>query len=563
FTSFGVIDGPRALRSDGPVVLAARSRTRVTDHFSIGLKNSASLDIRDSAVLNIEGSGHLNIGDTGTGDSVMRMSGGTVTTRQLFVGKNAGTSGVLLQSGGLLAKVKSPALVDTRIGGGVEGSAETWGAWRMTGGEYTDNWNLQVGSFGVGIVEVDGGKIEVDGFLGIGRYEDDMRNAARGLLDVKSGSVTMTGAGRLLLVGEEGIGVLNIRGGLVDCINRMVIGAGTIAKPGEGTVNLLTGGTLLTNGIGQYNQTEAFGRMNFDGGTLKARGSAMDFLKGIDYAYVRKGGANIDTAGHDVEIGQALVAPRGNGIARIPVVDGGSGYLAPPWIEISGGAGAGATAIAELEGGMVKGITITHAGNDFLSPPTVTVMGGGAGKGLVIGTPVLAVNTSGGLVKTGEGTLTLSGANTYPGPTQVKEGKLRLTSQIAGVVQIAAGATFGGRGTAGSVAVAANGTLSPDVGNVLTIRGNSVIKGTLALNISAAGTGRLDTGGKLDLKGSKLLVTSSVPSPGSPAHIIASYGSLEGEFSASEIPAGYTLDYHHNGGNQIALVAAAARHDEH
>jgi autotransporter-associated beta strand protein len=244
------------------------------------------------------------------------------------------------------------------------------------------------------------------------------------------------------------------------------------------------------------------------------------------------------------------------------VISGGSGYLAAPWIDISGGAGAGATAVADLEDGVVKGITITHAGNDFLSPPTVTVMGGGSGKGLVLGVPVLRANTSGGVVKSGEGTLTLSGNNSYSGPTQVRAGELRLTSQIAGAVQVASGAAFGGRGSVGSLAVAPGGRFSPDTGNILDVRGNTVIQGALILEINAAGAGRVDTGGRLDLTGAKLAVTSTVPS-GSPAQIIASYGSLEGKFATSELPPGYTLEYHHNGQNQIALLAPAAHPDDH
>lgn len=563
FTSLGVIDGARAIRADSPLVLAGRSRTRVTDFLSIGLRNAASFELRDSAFVTIEGSGHLNIGDTGSGDSVMRMSGGTVTTRQLFVGKGPGTSGVLLQSGGVISKVRSPALVDSRIGGAAAGAAQTWGAWRITGGKYTDMWNLQIGGFGIGMVEVDGGRVEVDGFLGIGRYEDDMRNAARGLLDVKSGSVNLTGAGRLLLVGEEGIGVLNIRGGLVDCINRLVIGAGTINKPGDGTVNLLTGGTLLTAGIAQFNQTEAIGRINLDGGVLRARSSSAEFLEGLDFAYVRKGGAIIDTAGHDVEIHQPLVTPRGNGIVRIPVVAGGSGYLAAPWIDISGGAGAGATAVAELEEGVVKSVTITHAGNDYLSSPAVTVMGGGAGSGLELGDPVLAANTSGGLVKNGEGTLTLSGMNTYSGTTRVTGGTLRITGLVAGAVQVAAGARLSGSGSVGSVVrIAPGAAVSPDPAAVLTIRGNVEIRGTLALETTAVGTGRVETGGLLDLTGAKLSIHGDVPSQGSPAHVIARYGTLQGRFSAAQLPAGYALDYQYQGQNQIALIAPAARSDE-
>ena len=60
---------------------------------------------------------------------------------------------------------------------------------------------------------------------------------------------------------------------------------------------------------------------------------------------------------------------------------------------------------------------------------------------------------SGGLIKTGSGTLTLSGANTYTGQTSVNVGKLVINgSTSTGLLTVASGATLGGSGTVGSSA---------------------------------------------------------------------------------------------------------------
>ena len=80
------------------------------------------------------------------------------------------------------------------------------------------------------------------------------------------------------------------------------------------------------------------------------------------------------------------------------------------------------------------------------------------------------IGGAGRLVKQGTGTLTLSGANTYIGPTDVNAGTLLVNGAHTGggIYTVASGATLGGTGTLNSV-VALSGDISP---------GNSV--GTLA-----------------------------------------------------------------------------------
>ena len=65
-------------------------------------------------------------------------------------------------------------------------------------------------------------------------------------------------------------------------------------------------------------------------------------------------------------------------VPSISVTAAGSNYGSVPAVEISGGGGFGATAVATINGSnQVSGITITNPGRGYTSTPTVTISGGG------------------------------------------------------------------------------------------------------------------------------------------------------------------------------------------
>lgn len=555
FRSRGKIEGAREFVTDGEAVFSGSSEMRLDGNLSLGSRNGGQVTVEDTASVRLETTGHLNIGDLGRGQSTLRLKGGVVTCNELSVGKNAGTAGVVLQTGGEIRKLQRGNFPDTRIGGVSPEAADAYGVWRISGGTLQDDWNLQIGAYGTGAMEVTGGQVSVAGFLSIGRFAKSRQELSHGLLDVRSGGVSVSSPETYMLVGEEGVGVLNIRGGVVTCANKMMIGAGSIEKPGDGTVNLLRDGVLEVSGIGQYNQTDAMGRLNLDGGLLKALKSTDAFFDGIDATFVREGGARIDTNGFDVKLSQPLLAAGGKGVVSIPVENGGAGYVGPPVLAISGGA----TAVAEVVDGTVRSITVTSRGGNFEKPPTVAVFGGGSGSGLVAATPVLAANVSGGLVKTGAGVLSLTGKNTYRGLTSVEQGRLRIFGDLAGAVRVEAGATFAGCGEiAGSLEAVVDSTVAASGDKPLTISGDATIAGKLSVTFGA----QLDVAGLLTLTDATLAVQPSGTEDGGSARVIASYGSLTGKFRASTpLPSGFVIDYHFDGQNQIALVSPLAKAD--
>ena len=105
-----------------------------------------------------------------------------------------------------------------------------------------------------------------------------------------------------------------------------------------------------------------------------------------------------------------------------------------------------------------------------------------------------AISGTGGLAKTGPGTLTLTGNNTYSGPTAIFAGKLVVDGSIASAVTVNSGAILGGSGTVGGITINSGGILAPgDSPGILTVNGNYTQQSGGVLNVeiggATAGTG--------------------------------------------------------------------------
>ncbi|PUA16635.1 autotransporter serine protease [Glaciimonas sp. PCH181] len=129
-----------------------------------------------------------------------------------------------------------------------------------------------------------------------------------------------------------------------------------------------------------------------------------------------------------------------------------------------------------------------------------------------------AIAGDAGLVKSGTGTLTLSGANRYSGNNEVANGTLNITGSITSGVQIDASGNLSGNGGRIGGNVTNNGRLS-NTGAGLAIAGNytASVNAVLANDINAT----LIVGGTATLGGSHLVATVPAGNADANAYVTA------------------------------------------
>lgn len=155
---------------------------------------------------------------------------------------------------------------------------------------------------------------------------------------------------------------------------------------------------------------------------------------------------------------------------------------------------------------------------------------------------VISDGTSpGDVVKEGGGTLVLTAANTYTGPTSVDAGTLELLGSVTSPVTVYQGSEFSGTGTVSST-LTNNGLVQPGAGGgtgILTVSGNYTQgpTGTLGLTVTPSvtpGTGydQLLVGGSAALAGTlNIGVQNGTYTIGAKYQLVHASGGVSGQFA--------------------------------
>ncbi|MBN9220729.1 MAG: autotransporter outer membrane beta-barrel domain-containing protein [Mesorhizobium sp.] len=433
---------------------------------------------------------------------------------------NANTAGAV--SGGLLQLPTFDAVINANVANAI------------TGGTLVINGTVNALASGA----IDGAWLRLggDGVLNIGAA-----NATTANTDLEFGSQAVSAGGRLNLNGH---------GTTVGRITNY-IPSGQIVNGGAANAVLTIDGSALGD--------SSFGGVIADGagsGTLALvkRGSSTLTLSGSN---TYTGGTRIEAGTLELKGNGTLGAPTG----KLDIASGATLVFDTTALTVGSLSGAGTITRSDFNPGV---LTVDQSTNTTFSGAISDYFD-----------EINGVTTMTGLTKSGSGTLTLSGSNTYIGTTNVTGGTLLVDGSLGNVmwgpivlgtssVAVASGGSLGGAGSiAGDVSVASGGTLLGRAGQTLSMGSLALDSGSIVeVTLGAPGNARLfNVAGDLTLAGT--LDVSDAGGFGDGLYRLFDYGGVltDNGMAVGSTPTGYAvgdLTVQTSVANQVNLLVGAA-----
>jgi autotransporter-associated beta strand protein len=439
------------------------------------------------------GSGTLNLGNysqrltalvaagTNSNNAITLGAGQTLTvTGNVTVG-SASTAGLgantLLTITGAGSTVTAGSGFGTLyVGNDGSGVGAQLGTLNLTGlGAFTANYGIisvGVGSRAAGTLQLAATNKLTAATLSVG---DSNGNSMTGLLFLGQTNVFNVGTinvgrqkattGLLAFTNLFANPVLRIRGQGGTDVDRATLNIGDFsAQNGSGSANNglvdFSGGTVdamlgtLTIGKGQQlsGSQSANGTLIFSNGTIDVTGIVLGSTTGTSAGNAAANGTfnmtggNLSVGAGGMVLGAQTNVSVGTGVFTLT---GGMATLGAAIISSNG------VSTFTLDGGTLNmqgnaiGSALPANAIDNLSFKSGTLQNSGE------------INGGAGLLKTGPGTLTLAGVNTYTGGTTVSNGTLRVNGSVGGLITVHGGGTLGGTGQVSSARLNPGSTLSP------------------------------------------------------------------------------------------------------
>jgi len=346
--------------------------------FQLGVGGTGTLNIAGGLVTGT--SWHVGVGSNSVG-TVNVSSGFFAPKGGLLLGGTAGGtggSGTLNITGGLVGDTE---FISASLGttSSVASGAGSTGLITITNGTFGSSSQLNIGNFGSGTVTLNSG-----GFLKVGQIVLGNGSAAQGTLNLLSGTAKGMST---VVVGGTGSGVLTVNGSLFQTRNATI--GQSVGSNGTVTV---TSGTWLNNASGIGNEIQGY---------LEVGGSGTGSLTIDNGGYVTVSGTFSRGANGTFALNQG-------GTLQIGSADGNNN----PFTTASGTSGV-------LVGDLNYAGTLKFAQNtNGIGGSNVSTYGN-------------VLSGSGDLIKTGTGTLNLTGNNSYTGGTKIEAGRISLGSANA------------------------------------------------------------------------------------------------------------------------------------
>ncbi|EHO5101070.1 autotransporter-associated beta strand repeat-containing protein [Salmonella enterica] len=513
-------------------------------------------DVTNDAVLELNTSGDFDNALSGSGQ--VEKSGDDVLT---LSGANSYSGGTLISDGTLVAS-----------------NVEALGT-----GDVTDNATLEMNTGGDFINNIGGtGRVEKSG--------DDALTL--------SGSNTYTGGttindGTLIATSVDALGSGDVTNNAVlelntggDFINN-IGGTGRVEKSGDETLtlsgsNTYTGGTLISGGTLVATNVEALGTGDVTDNAVLELNTGGDFINNIGgTGRVEKSGddtltlsgSNSYTGGTLISSG-TLVATNVDALGSGDVTDNATLELNTGGTFDNAISGSGQVVKSGDETLTLSGAN-SYTGGTLISSGTLVATSVDAlGSGDVTDNATLELNTggdfdnaisgSGKVEKSGDGTLTLSGANSYTGGTLISGGTLVASNvEALGTGDVTDNATLE-LNTGGDFdnAISGSGQVVKSGDKTLTLSGaNSYTGGTtisggtlVASNVEALGSGNIDNYASLQLNASGQFVTANLTTHDNATTAIGAGSALRANTLTQE--ANSTLAVHLTDSNSGAIVTA-------
>ncbi len=421
----------------------------------------------------------LNVG-YGCEPGFMEIGSGAEVKTTMTVGRKGtyGGTGAVLQKAGSTVLVTAQTGVTTRMY--IANGNDTWGAYDLEGGSFDstriDRLGMANGDRAAStFVQQAGSTARFSALcVGWGAFSSALYYMTGGTSTVQALQMPYINWG-----GKGGRSTLTIEGGDMTVTGISIPVAQANPENDEtdyGTtaiVNLRTGGVLHAQKFTKYNTYNikpgaVHAYVNFDGGVLSARGTSDLFGDEgwqVDAVTAFAGGAEIAAeSGVTTRVRVPISAPAGKGLESVEWSGTAAAefdYIGMPTVDILGdGYGASAVALFDRASGKVTGIKVTSPGCGYTEAIAVVrpaALNAHGAKSVSWFTNACALTSSapvsGGLKKSGPGTLELHVPSTYGGATTIAGGTLKLMCDNAipaGSQLVLAGGTLDLNGKAAS-----------------------------------------------------------------------------------------------------------------